>query len=188
MRYKTKWLEMGEKNSKYFYTLEKYKCSKRNIIRIKDDQNKIISNQKRVDQHLINFLQDLYKSDNIQLKQDYLAELTEAPRLSERDKVFLEVLDLDELELAIKQMKSQKAPGTDGLVVEFFRTFWPDIKIVLYNTYQEAIANKQFHISARRGIISLIEKIDRDPLRVENWRPLTLMNVDYKVLCKSVSK
>ena len=40
------------------------------------------------------------------------------------------------------------------------------------------------YLSARRGIISLMEKLDRGPLLVSNWRPLSLLNVNYKLFAK----
>ena len=69
-------------------------------------------------------------------------------------------------------MRMNHCPGSDGYPVEFYRCVGEDIKIVLYNVYQEAIINKSFHLSARRGLISLMEKLGRDILWIDNWRCL----------------
>ena len=39
-------------------------------------------------------------------------------------------------------------------------------------------------ISQKQGVITLIPKKDKDPSRLKNWRPITLLNTDYKILTK----
>ena len=55
---------------------------------------------------------------------------------------------------------------------------------ILQELYKEVLKVGKFHLSARRGIILLIEKTGKDPLFLEKWRPLTLLNCDYKILFK----
>ena len=43
-------------------------------------------------------------------------------------------------------------------------------------------------VSQRRGVISLIPKNDRDLSELTGWRPITLLNVDYKILAKCIAK
>ena len=89
-----------------------------------------------------------------------------------------------EIDIVIRQLKANKAPGTDGLglPIEFYRTFWNEIKIIVYYLYQEWLQKGTMNRSAKRGIISLLEKKPgKDPLMLENWRPL---NVDYKIFAK----
>ena len=79
---------------------------------------------------------------------------------------------------------SIKAPGTDGLPVEFYRAIWGDIQEKLYELYSSCYKNGILNISARSGIISLLPKGNKDPKYLKNWRPVTLLNVDYKILAK----
>ena len=114
-----------------------------------------------------------------------LNDLQDVPKLSDRTKQELDrVIDLDEIEQTVKSLKSNKCPSTDRLVSEYYQVFWEDIKIILYNVYHEEIQNEIFHLSARRGIISLMEKVSRDSVVIRNWRPLILMNVDHKIFAK----
>ena len=50
-----------------------------------------------------------------------------------------------------------------------------------------ATENGMLHETARRGIICLIPKKERDPLLVKIWRPIMLLNTDYKILAKLIA-
>ena len=109
-------------------------------------------------------------------------------KLSEIQKAQLDrVLDFDEISNTIKPMRNSKSPSSDGYPVEFKNFFWPKIKVLLCNLYIEIINIGQMHDSERRGIIALLEKIERDTLYLKNWRPLSLLNVDYKIFTKITS-
>ena len=40
-----------------------------------------------------------------------------------------DMINLNELEYSMQQLSLRKTPGSDGLPVEFYRTFWPIIKL-----------------------------------------------------------
>ena len=81
-----------------------------------------------------------------------------------------------------------KTPGTDGLPAEFYRFFWPDIAHDLLASYNFAFQHGMLSISQRRGIISLIPKKSKDKTILENLRPISLLNVDDKILTKVIAK
>ena len=58
----------------------------------------------------------------------------------------------------------------------------------LLNSYNEAFHKGKLSVSQRRGIISLIPKEDNDLSELTSWRPITLLNVDYKILAKTIAK
>ena len=84
-------------------------------------------------------------------------------------------------------MANNKTPGCDSLSVEWYKIFWDLIMDPLYEVYVFAYENDQLHLSARRGLITLIPKKERDILFVKNWRPLTMLNIDYKILAKALA-
>ncbi|XDV29131.1 hypothetical protein PO909_032284 [Leuciscus waleckii] len=86
------------------------------------------------------------------------------------------------MEDALKSMKRGKSPGTDGLSVEFYLHFWDILKQPLHNLFIDCIKKGEMTSSMKQGLISLIPKTDKDPLLIENWRPISLLNVDYKLL------
>ena len=84
-------------------------------------------------------------------------------------------------------MKPGKTPGSDGLPIEFYKVFWNGISDCLLNAINFAYAEGKFSISQRRGIIKLTPKKDSEPYFVENWRPITLLNADYKISAKAIA-
>ena len=85
-------------------------------------------------------------------------------------------------------MENDKSPGNDGLTKEFYVTFWDDIKATFISSLKQAKERKELSISQRQAIIKLIEKKDRDKRYIKNWRPISLLNVDIKILSKALAK
>jgi len=93
---------------------------------------------------------------------------------------------LEELRYAITQGKASKAPGQDGICLEFFRTAWDVIKHDLSHIMNHM--NIEGRTSARQlqGLIVCLPKITH-PKNVEDYRPLTLLNTDYKILARIIA-
>ena len=87
----------------------------------------------------------------------------------------------------IKALPNNKTPGEDGLPAEFYKVFWLDIKNYLVECYKYCYTEKNMSITQRRGILCLIPK-KKDPLLLKNWRPLSLLNQDYKIMSKLIAE
>lgn len=81
-------------------------------------------------------------------------------------------------------MKSDKCPGTDGLTIEFYRKFWPMIATTMHKLFTTIVKRRSLHRSAREAVTSLMPKPCRDTLMIGSWRPLSLLNNDYKIYAK----
>ena len=109
-------------------------------------------------------------------------------RLDEEMKLFMDRhVEIDELYDAMMTLRGNKTPGGDGLTLELYRKIWNDIKLPLYDSYNQSLIQGHFSHSAIRGIINLIPKKGKDELEVKNWRPITLLNVDYKIWAKMIA-
>jgi len=79
-------------------------------------------------------------------------------------------------------MELDKSPGIEGLTTNF----WPLFGTRLTQVYNYAFRFGQLSVSQRRGVISLLfKKGDRTLLK--NWRPITLLTTDYKILTKALA-
>ena len=111
--------------------------------------------------------------------------LNDLPKLSNENRDFCECpITQDECFQALKEMKWNKSPGNDGFTAEFYFTFWPLLKEIVVEAFNESLEVKLLSNSQRQGVITLIEKEGKNPLHMKNYRPITLLNVDYKILSK----
>ena len=70
----------------------------------------------------------------------------------------------------------------------FYVVFWPDISDFLLNSYKFSTENGLMSMSQRNhGIITVIPKKDKDCIYIKNYRPISLLTVDYKIFCQGVS-
>ena len=88
---------------------------------------------------------------------------------------------------ALKKMESDKTPGTDGLPVEFYKVFWKDISFFLISALNYAFDSGCLSVTQRRGVIKLIPKKDAELYFIKNWRPISLLNTDYKIAAKAIA-
>ena len=64
--------------------------------------------------------------------------------------------------------------------------FWPDVKLLLYNSFDNTFKKGSLSDDQRRGIINIIPKDGKDLRYLRNWRPVSLLNTDYKILTKTL--
>ena len=98
------------------------------------------------------------------------------------------MITVEECLALLKTFQLNKTLGTDGLTAEFYLRFWIDISGPLIDCLNHSALLEELSISQRRGIISLIPKKNKDPLLLKNWRPITLLNIDYKLATKCIAK
>ena len=64
--------------------------------------------------------------------------------------------------------------------------FWQQIGPTLVKSYNYAFNSGQLSVSQRRGVLTLIPKDGKDEELLQNWRPISLLNVDYKIVAKVI--
>jgi hypothetical protein len=115
----------------------------------------------------------------------HFLENKDIPTLNEENKNALDMqIDITDVANAILELPNGKAPGSDGFPVDFYKAFWPKIKNELFDSIQHAIKSGEMSIDQKRGVLTLIPKKDKDIRLLKNWRPLTLLNTDYKIFAK----
>ena len=90
----------------------------------------------------------------------------------------------EECWLAIKHMKDGKSAGCDGLPVEFYKSFFPIIGDAYVQYVNACFRDGKFCPSQRMATITLLCKNPEKPEFLSNWRPISLLNVDYKIVSK----
>ena len=94
-------------------------------------------------------------------------------------------MSVEEVLFALRGMARRKAPGLDGLPMEFYLKFWSVLGSDLVSVLNSSFDSGCLSLSQRRGVISLTFK-KGDRLDPRNWRPITLLNVDYKLASRAI--
>lgn len=185
LRSKAQFYDLGERSSKYYFALEKSNAKKKALCEIKLPNGQTTSDKARILQEVSKYYKELYQSNstiNFNLKNDSDIKISNADKLKlDQD------ISLQELTTAVFSMPNNKTPGIDGLPIEIYKTFWDKLGQLYYDAIIYAKENGILNINARRGVITQIPKKDRDPMIIPHWRPLTMLNCDYKILAKALA-
>lgn len=84
-------------------------------------------------------------------------------------------------------MKNGKSPGSDGLNVEFYKIFWNDIKTDLLESFNFSYHNGSLSQLQAQSLITVLPKANKDLTSLNNWRPISLLNSDYKIIAKVIA-
>ena len=112
-----------------------------------------------------NFYRALYsnqddKLENVDLRN--IVDIEQVNTLSEDMAQQLEgKLTYQEALQALKHMKNDKTPGTDGYTTEFFKFFWKDVGIFLLRSVNYSFDKGELSITQKQGIISILPKGDK---------------------------
>jgi len=97
-------------------------------------------------------------------------------------------LTLDECKRVLELFQENKSPGEDGFTTEFYKYFFDSVGCYLLESLNTAYEVRELSISQCHGVITLIPKVDLDLLDLQNWRPITLLNTDYKIASKALAE
>ena len=86
-----------------------------------------------------------------------------------------------------QQTFAVKLYGNDGLPKEFYETFWECIEEPLLNSTCNTFLKQELSSSQKQAVIKHIEKKNKDERFVENWRPISLLNVVTKLISKTLA-
>ena len=179
-------LKDEENPSNFFSKIEQNKAKKKTISQI-DCNGETFTHSKDILHCFRNFYQDLYTSEPI---DDEIAEifLQDLPSLSSDDSSSLEMdFSLAEFETSLKQMKDNKSPGPDGLTKAFYVKFFDLIGETLVKLSRVIFENEHLTESQRLSYITLLCKDPNNASNMKNWRPISLLNYDYKIISKSIT-
>lgn len=151
------------------------------------DNNDVLIEPAEIRRRTVEFYSALYASDyqeDPNIAHKFFEGLPKVP--AEMNAVLEQPLSLPELCSAVMNMANGKAPGIDGIPIEFYKTFWSIMGSDLLAVFNESFAKERLPLSCRRAVLTLLPK--KGDLRdIANWRPVSLLCADYKALSKTLA-
>jgi len=190
IRSRCRWYEEGEKSNAYFLRLLSRNKTKTTMNKLITDGGEVITNQSEILKKQAEYYERLYSDKSVLSDEeiyDYLRDV-KIQSLSDTQRLMCNgSLSYDECEQSLLHMKKGKSPGNDGLSVEFYQTFWKHIGELMVDSINKSYEMGQLTASQCQAVIVLLDK-GKDRTLLKNWRPISLLNVDYKIASKAVAE
>lgn len=178
---KVREMEEGEQCTRFFF---KKVFSNNKVMRSVMSGDEEVEGGKMMEE-VVNFYRNLYGAQ----KEVPKKELTEYCAVvgkgvcEEEMQCLCDPVSEKEIEDVLGCMQKNKTPGKDGLPVEVYVKLWPVLKEHLVEVVKYCVNEGTVSPSMREGVITLIFK-KGDRKDIKNWRPITLLNADYKLVAK----
>ena len=193
IRSKLKWIDEGDKNTKFFLNLEKSRANAKIIPELELEDGTKITDQMDILKAQKDYYENLYRKndnarDGIEQLDGFLGN-SDFPTLSQEQSASCEGrVTLEELSKGLQGLNNGSSPGLDGLTTEFMKVFWGRLGGLLVDSFNSSYAKGTLTYSQNTATITLIHKgKDLAKNKLTNWRPISLTNTDYKILAKSLA-
>lgn len=181
------YFESGDKAGKLLARYIKQRESASTIPAIRSQAGDIVTATVEINKIFKEFYINLYSSTSTSTDKDIESFVRPLglPKLTEEQRQFLDSdITMEELRAVINDLPTGKAPGPDGYTAEFFKSFATELAPALLEMYKEALERGILPPTLRQALISLVPKKGKDPGDCKNYRPISLMQLDAKLISK----
>ena len=151
---------------------------------IRNERKDITTDNTEIQRIVKNYYKGLYAKKFKNLREmDTFLEKYNLPVLSEEAESLNRPITADKIEAIIKKLPTHKSPGPDGCTGEFYGAFKEELTPILLKLFQKTQEGR-LSSSFNEASIVLIPKPEKDTRNKENYKPISLMNIDAKILNK----
>lgn len=183
LRSKAKYALEGERCTGFFLGLEKSKQSRTYIHEIKNKEGEVTADFVEILERVQEFYGELYKRGRVE--EESIEEVLSSVEgsLSMEDKKWCDMdINVKEVSEAIEGLCSGRSPGSDG--IELYKAYKTEIAPILVEVFKGIERTGVVQDRMVEGVIAIVYKKKGSKLDLGNYRPISLLNVDYKILTK----
>lgn len=184
LRSKQHFYESGDKAGKLLAHQARTEATSKLIQEVKTTTGEVSSDPDVINSIFAEFYNSLYCSDDPHSPNSTLDKIDFPQVAEDRIEILGGPITVAEVQEAIKSLQSGKSPGPDGFTTEYYKSFSNLLSPYLTNMYNEAFVLRHLPDTLSEATISLLLKKDKDPLLCSSYRPISLLNVDFKILSK----
>ena len=124
------------------------------------------------------------KMDNLE-EMDKFLEKYNFPKLNQEERENLNrPTTSTEIETIVRNLPANRSPGPDSFTAEFYQKFREELTPIILKPFQRIAEEGKLPNSFYEATITLIPKPDKVATEKENYRSISLMNIDAKILNK----
>lgn len=182
------YFELGDKPHRLLARQLRHTQATRAIHKINDKKGKLITDPQKINKAFASFYEELYQSkvgsSDLQKMNEFL-EKSQLPKLDDEACESIEApITTEEIKSAISQFPNNKAPGPDGFTIEIYKKYSSSLTPLLLRMFAHSKETAVLPPSLYNANITLIPKKDRDPLDMASYRPISLLQMETKILSK----
>ena len=197
IRARQRWSEEGERSTKYFLGLERARRAPPGELAVKGVGDTVITGRAKVARAVRKVWADIFTEPTVTSPSERNA-LDDTPAAAAAARKFRgewtkalskkaaakaqRVVTEEETQPIVARLRDGASPGPDGLSATVYKIHWPLLAPLWVDMVREAEATGQLHVDVSGGLLILLPKTDEATRRPEDNRPITLLNVDYKIL------
>ena len=188
-RSKTLWLELGDKNTNYFYNSIKGRWNRKRITNLVKPDGDLTQNEGEAKSEAIRHFMSMMGSPTLNPYHGIAAIQEIVDKRIPPHHIFMleQVPEDSEIKNAMFSIHSNKAPGPDGYNYFFFKHCWDTMGELVTKAVKEFFTSKEVLKETNTTIISLIPKTP-NPSSMGDFRPISCCNTIYKCISKILSK
>ncbi|XP_073537584.1 uncharacterized protein [Phyllobates terribilis] len=187
----------GDKASKFLLSRLRKRQSRTNIHSIMNSRGVTAQNPTHIEKAFLEYYSQLYnlhpndtEAHAIQRKSDtahFLGTLNLPVLTTSQQNKLSKPFTLGELQSTLSRCPKGKAPGPDGFPAQYYKTFVPLLLPHLLKICNETLEGQPLPQQMLEAKISLIHKEGKDPTLCGSYRPISLLNVDLKLLASMLA-
>ena len=180
------WKSVGDQCSKEFFQSHQTTSNASHITELQDQHGQSHTSQAAMAQVCSDYYKKLYtarESPKASVGARDVALRYLLDKLSPSTKMALQApMSQNNLRTILRDMRSSKSPGPDGIVLEFYKVFWNMLEAEYIVMINESIQEGRLPPGVTQGKIAFLHK-GGDRHALTNWKPITLLNLSLQDIC-----
>ena len=171
--------------TKHFLAREQNTQKDRTIKEIRKKNGEITNDREEIKKEFQEFYKNLYTEEGLGTEEKQDQYLKYVRKIEEEEKEKMEnPFTENEIATAIKELNKGKSPGPDGLANEFYQAYQGQLVPILKKVMDQAVERGNLPKEMKLSYRTLLPKDLANRTEVSKYRPVSLLNADYKIISK----